>query len=223
VGCLYVATSPSGKEYVGISRGTAVKRWKTHAYNAAKGSQCALHNAIRKYGSAAFSVRTLAVADDWAYLCLLEKSAIAAFATRAPNGYNLTEGGDGLINPAPEVRKRMAKATKDYFATPGNREKVVEANKRIWTPELRAWRAEETRRQMQNPVVAAKLSAARKLRSSTPEERSRLGTMAKKNWEDPELRARMSAASKARWQDPEYRARMSVVRKEQAAKLRSKQ
>lgn len=32
---------------------------------------------------------------DWDYLVELERKAIQKFNTRAPNGYNLTDGGDG--------------------------------------------------------------------------------------------------------------------------------
>lgn len=61
VGCVYLITSPSGKQYVGQTVRSIEKRWWEHVYAALSGSgECrAVANAIRKYGPDALDVRIL--------------------------------------------------------------------------------------------------------------------------------------------------------------------
>ena len=94
MGYLYKIDFPHGKSYIGISSRPAISRFTKHCRN---GPSTAIAFALRKYGKANATLRTLAIADDWQYLCQLEKKAIAAFNTRAPAGYNLTDGGEGVI------------------------------------------------------------------------------------------------------------------------------
>jgi len=48
IGCLYLLTSPSGKEYLGITRRGIAERFKRHQHNAFKLKYAtALHNALR--------------------------------------------------------------------------------------------------------------------------------------------------------------------------------
>ena len=70
--------------------------------------------AIRKYGEDRMDIRVLVIADDWRYLCNLERSAIEAFKTMTPFGYNLTSGGEGAPGTirTPEFRRRMSEARK---------------------------------------------------------------------------------------------------------------
>lgn len=98
MGHLYRITSPSRKSYIGITSGAVATRWKRHisrAHGSASASQSpALSQAIRKYGEKVFQVETLLIAD-WNYLRTIEPLAIQAFASKSPNGYNISEGGDG--------------------------------------------------------------------------------------------------------------------------------
>lgn len=104
-GTLYLATSPSGRRYVGItSRGTE-KRWNDHCYIASTGQHTHLACAIRKYGGESFDVQTLVVAP-WEELNRLEPLAIVAFGTRSPEGYNLRAGGS-QSSPHPETIEKL--------------------------------------------------------------------------------------------------------------------
>jgi len=94
MGCLYQISFGS-KSYIGITTTTASKRWTRHCRDAKKGADYALSRAILKYGKSCAVVRTLVVVDDRIYLRDLEKRAIAAFKTKVPDGYNMTDGGDG--------------------------------------------------------------------------------------------------------------------------------
>ncbi len=92
----------SGKRYVGQHSGKNLSSyWRHCLYDAtSKGKshdKPCLYNAIRKYGSCNFSIRPLViVATKWE-MDLYEVGMIKALKTRCPNGYNLTDGGDGVL------------------------------------------------------------------------------------------------------------------------------
>lgn len=71
-----------------------------------------MQRAIRKYGADAVKVVTLAIADSWEYLQLIEKNAIRVFSTFGDGGYNMTEGGDGFAGGrhTPESKAKIGEA-----------------------------------------------------------------------------------------------------------------
>lgn len=104
---LYLAVSPSGKRYIGITSKGIADRWWEHMQEArAKRSNRALHNAIRKYGAKVFVLSELDRADNWQELCEKERTAIAKFGTLAPAGYNMTAGGDGFRGKHSDVTRQ---------------------------------------------------------------------------------------------------------------------
>ena len=89
----------NGKLYVGLS----TKGRKDYL-----GSGTYLRRAIKKYSQANF-VRT--DLDTFLTLeegCAKERRWVAALNSKAPNGYNLTDGGEGVFNPSDEVRAAMS-------------------------------------------------------------------------------------------------------------------
>lgn len=90
---IYVATSPSGRRYVGVTGQPVEVRWGQHARRARTGMNTPLYAAIRKYGADAFDVQTISQVDDESYALVLEIAFIALFGTRTA-GYNLSAGGD---------------------------------------------------------------------------------------------------------------------------------
>lgn len=109
MGCLYQLTFPNGKSYIGITTESLIKRIGRHINSAKNGADLLLSRAIKKYGKS-FEQKILVVANDWSYLCELEKKAIIAYNTFRPNGYNLTKGGEGgygLIHTE-ESKKKMS-------------------------------------------------------------------------------------------------------------------
>ena len=95
MGCLYQLAFPNGKSYIGMTVSDPRKRMWEHNYNAKNGSPLAVAKAIRKFGRAAVEFKVLVIAQGRDYLAQLERNAIRVFGTRKPNGYNLTDGGDG--------------------------------------------------------------------------------------------------------------------------------
>jgi hypothetical protein len=136
MGCLYRITMPGPRVYLGITTKTASERFGVHQYHARKGSRSLLHLSITKHGASAALVETLVVADDWKYLCDLERRAIAAFGTRAPNGLNLTDGGDGAsagsahhagFKHSPETKAKMSAAKLGVKRSPEHCAKISAA------------------------------------------------------------------------------------------------
>jgi hypothetical protein len=118
MGCLYQITSPSGKSYIGITIKPFAERMREHEKSARLGvgwgkrkgppPSMVVHRAMQKYGYKNFTAKELVRANDWGYLCDLERKAIVAFGTANPNGYNTGGGGEGamLLYADEEIRKK---------------------------------------------------------------------------------------------------------------------
>ena len=124
-GYIYKITSPSGKKYIGITAQPLLDRWRAHRSHANRNIEGALQRAIRKYGAKNMSVKTLVIANDYEYLKQLEISAISTFDTKVPNGYNMTDGGDGVLGVivTEEGRKRRSTAQKKAFQDEGRKKR----------------------------------------------------------------------------------------------------
>lgn len=96
----------SGKIYVGKTKQKLEKRIAQHKFNSKKGS-IGIGAAIRKYGLENFSVEVIETCP-LDQLNEREVFWICELDSKAPNGYNLTDGGEGLINPSAETRARMS-------------------------------------------------------------------------------------------------------------------
>jgi len=92
---IYTITNKNNnKQYVGISSNLNV-RWNAHLKT--DGFCPALHSAIKKHGKDSFIFTHFANAFTWENACFLESHLIKELNTKAPNGYNLTYGGDGTL------------------------------------------------------------------------------------------------------------------------------
>ncbi len=95
----------NGKLYIGITSHSIEKRIKGHLC----GNKSAISLALKKYGFINFEISLIDKAKNWKELCIKEKYWISYFNSMSPNGYNLTEGGDGIVNPPKEFSiKRSA-------------------------------------------------------------------------------------------------------------------
>lgn len=106
-GCLYVIQKiGSRKAYVGITVREPEKRWIEHSKAAAAGSQQLLHKALALYGMQNFRFEVIwrGLANE---LFAREMAAIAALKTLAPNGYNMTMGGERFPLRIPQSRALM--------------------------------------------------------------------------------------------------------------------
>ena len=105
---IYILTSPSRKQYIGKDSNLP-NRAKEHLRGNTPTCR-AIHDAIQKYGRDAFSVEIIrypGISEE--ALKAVERWWIQRLQTLSPSGYNLTEGGEGALNPAPETRQKMRK------------------------------------------------------------------------------------------------------------------
>jgi group I intron endonuclease len=101
-GDIYCLTSPSGKKYIGqavkkLKSGKNwgyINRWKDHIRDSNTKNYCRLlNNSIRKYGYESFTLELIkeCLVEE---LNKYEQQYILELNTLAPNGYNLTSGGN---------------------------------------------------------------------------------------------------------------------------------
>jgi len=100
----------NGKIYVGRTKHTLSARKHDHLKAAKNGCRYAFHRALRKYGVDNFDWREIMQCDDEEDLNETEVATIKALKTKIPNGYNMTDGGEGVIGITEEGRERKRKA-----------------------------------------------------------------------------------------------------------------
>lgn len=127
VGCIYLLTSPKGKHYVGLSSKTAEIRFERHVMHLEAGRRNAIHRALKKYGPDKFTIETLYLSDDLQKLRRMEQLLIASLNTLAPNGYNLTGGGEGSAFWSAETRAKSVKSIKKSWENPSPRRRAASA------------------------------------------------------------------------------------------------
>ena len=110
---VYLATNEmNGKQYVGQTIFTLEERWKKHLYSVESESKYYFHRAIRKYGEENFSLSILQVCETKEEMDFVEIFYIAFLNTKAPKGYNATDGGEGQLGRklSEEAIQKMRKA-----------------------------------------------------------------------------------------------------------------
>jgi len=113
---LYIVTNAcNGKQYVGLTKNLS-GRFKQHM--SANGSAPAFHAAIKKYGVDKFVFSHICDAFNFEAACDLERMLIQQHNTKAPFGYNLTDGGEGVAGrPMTDEDKQIRKiASSAYVA-----------------------------------------------------------------------------------------------------------
>ncbi len=113
---MYVIIGPEKKEYIGITIRENKHRYRGHVNAAQRGVDTPLYRSVRKHGWEKFQFKVIVTANDWDYLCLIERAAIKRFDTIAPRGYNLTGGGEGIIDRAEESRLKSSKSLRASWA-----------------------------------------------------------------------------------------------------------
>ncbi len=173
----YKLTAPNGKSYHGITTLTVNRRMTGHRTAARNGSKYPLHAAIRKYGFDAFKLEVLSESKNRDELHRLEIEAIARDDTFAPNGYNLTAGGDGTSSHEVSEEHRLAIGTRmkerwddEAFAEMKRRNSSETAKRLNANPEHKAKLQAGSRAYWSNPEnVAKRTERLRKLREAEPE------------------------------------------------------
>jgi group I intron endonuclease len=79
-----------------------------------------MRSAIKKYGEEKFLIETIHTCESKEEMNFVEMFYISLFNTKSPNGYNLTDGGEGNlgITPSKETRLKMSIAKKGKRISP---------------------------------------------------------------------------------------------------------
>jgi group I intron endonuclease len=82
-----------------------LKRWRNHGIPSNRNTP--FNNAIQKYGRDNFSVEVLHVCTSKEEMDFVEMFYIALLNTKSPQGYNLTDGGEGCPGHTVSVEGRL--------------------------------------------------------------------------------------------------------------------
>ncbi len=123
MGIVYLAKNVINRKcYIGKTIGEMNDRKKSHKQDASKGSPLVFHRALRKYGFDAFEWKVLMTEDNKDDLNESEITCIKMLKTKLPDGYNMTDGGEGGdcssgIVRSKETRKKLSEARKGMKQT----------------------------------------------------------------------------------------------------------
>lgn len=97
----------NGKIYIGITKKSINERIKEHFI-----TNSLIGKALRKYGSQCFDITIITHDNNWTTLCDKEMEYICFYDSKYPNGYNLTDGGDGIYGYTftKQVKQRMSES-----------------------------------------------------------------------------------------------------------------
>lgn len=103
-----VQNKVNGKIYIGQTRRNLISRIDEHT----KGKDSLISKAINKYGLQSFDISVIDSAESIEVLNDKEMEYIALYNCKHPNGYNLTDGGEGTIGLSEEsLEKRRISNT----------------------------------------------------------------------------------------------------------------
>lgn len=121
-----VTNQINGKVYIGQTSKALARRRKQHVDESRRDCQYLLHRAIRKHGAENFAFETLCECSSKEEMDCNEMMAIKEMNTRAPVGYNLTDGGEGCLGRVQSegTRRKISDAHKGKIVSPETRKKL---------------------------------------------------------------------------------------------------
>ncbi|MBQ7704233.1 MAG: GIY-YIG nuclease family protein [Selenomonadaceae bacterium] len=125
MGTIYKYTNLiNGKIYIGQTTQKLSRRMSKHRNSK---STSGIDGALKKYGEENFKIE---VVEKCPVEQLGEREIywIAFYDCKSPKGYNLTDGGDGLLNPSQETLERLSKASKGRALSESARENLSVIN-----------------------------------------------------------------------------------------------
>lgn len=221
-GIIYIAVNRvNGKAYVGLTTKALETRAAEHKCKARLGYQSHFYSAIRRDGFGSFDFAILESCDSLDLLRTKEKEWIAWIGSRAPIGYNLTDGGQGTSGlrgkseawrravTSPEYRKRHSDRVKLLRGTEAYRRQNAINGRRM--AGLRATLTEEERERWRVNAAKARRGIPAKphmFGDSNPSKR-------------PEVREKIRLSKLGRPRPEELKKKLSEIAKARYERLRS--
>lgn len=198
---IYKLDFPNGKGYIGITSRTAEKRFAAHISCSINRPFGIVSFAIKKYGAESVVLSILATVDNWELLCLAEQEAIEKFNTKSPNGYNLTDGGDGCLGfiKSDVTREKLRMANLGKKATDKTIDNMRKSRLKLHSekPEIAKNHSEFMKAYMNKPENREKNSSKAKLRFSTDSARNEAAQKTRDYFKNnPEMKEHLSKKTK---------------------------
>lgn len=131
---------------------------------------------------------------------------------------NLTDGGEGLLNPSARTRLKISEAMRERMSTPESRQRSREiALKLFSSDEARQAISIRNRAFMLRPDVRATNSERSRAYWAAEDARAAQRERSRSAYKDPALRARIGSYSQARMSTPEAKERQSRLTKARLA------
>jgi len=229
MGCVYwVRNKVNGKGYVGKTSGRLSSRRNQHHSNARNGrSNRPFDNALRKYGFGAFIWIVLIENDDLKHLNEQESIWIFLLRTRHPNGYNLTDGGEGLPGWVPsdeELERRKEYChSKEIKAKISKRTKIALARKSIKRKmSLAGYGRSHTEETKKKISESNKGKHGKRGYHHSEETKRKIGKASMGRKPSEETRRKISEANIGRKHSSEAKAKMSVTRRKKSLMEKNK-
>lgn len=155
-----------GKIYIGQTKREVSRRVFFHSKRDSH-----IGRALRKYGLSSFDISVIDGAENKYALDEKERFWIKYYDCRNPNGYNFTDGGEGLTNPSEETKQKIrdTKAKNPSYPSMESRIKMSLAGKgrpksEEWKEKMRRPKSQEgrenIRRAQGRPEIRAKRRSA---------------------------------------------------------------
>ena len=201
-------------EYVGQTTQTVEERFKQHAKD-----DYYIGRAIRAHGAENFDTAILKECASKEELDLWEKHFIKSRNTKAPNGYNLTDGGEGIVGleRSPEHCAKLSASKKGKPLSLDHCKKIAMALSGVpKSPEHVAKVATANTGKKRTLEQRAKISAGNTGKKRTPEQCANISAAQrgkKRGPRPPEVKAKISAKNTGKKRTPEQCANISAAHK----------
>lgn len=118
----------NGMSYIGKTARSMKVRRKEHTYDVSR-TNFYFHRALRKYGKDSFEWEIIKRCNSHDELIHSEQFFIKQFNTKVPDGYNMTDGGEGMPNPTEETKRKLREFNLGKTLTKEHVEKIAERNR----------------------------------------------------------------------------------------------
>lgn len=179
--CYIVSSTADDKVYVGYTGRPLEKRMSQHFRDARNGSRMYLHRAMRKHGVECFSFRVLESFDSREEALNAECRYIQELNSFAPHGYNMTTGGEGVVELCADAKRRKSESAKARHRDPDFKARHLAGVIRSRTPECREKISRAHKGKGMHPNAAKAILEAKK----TPEYREIASEASKRTWSKP--------------------------------------